>query len=106
MTAPIFGRIAEGAAAPPGEESFQALAGNGGARVERIASNGLREGGWYDQPQPEFVLLLQGRAELGFADGAPRRLEPGDWVLLPAHCRHRVIWTDEDTLWLAVHLPA
>ena len=31
---------------------------------------------------------------------------PGDWVWLPARCRHRVAWTDPDapTVWLAVHL--
>jgi hypothetical protein len=32
-------------------------------------------------------------------------LAKGDWVLLPAHCRHRVTWTQSEppTVWLAVH---
>jgi len=34
-----------------------------------------------------------------------RELEAGDWVLLPAHCRHRVTWTQSTppTVWLAIH---
>ena len=38
---------------------------------------------------------------------AGRALRPGDWVVIPAHCQHRVAWTDPaaETLWLAVHLP-
>lgn len=83
------------------------LARAGGARVERIASRGVINGEWYEQGWPEFVLLVAGAAKLGFADGSTRQLKPGDWALLPAHCRHRVTWTDpnQETLWLAVYLP-
>ncbi len=51
-------------------------------------------------------MLLSGAARLRFADeDEPRHLGPGDWVDIPAHCRHRVEWTDPDqpTVWLAVH---
>ena len=51
-------------------------------------------------------MLLSGAARLHFAEEAEaRRLAPGDWVDIPAHCRHRVEWTDPDqpTVWLAVH---
>jgi cupin 2 domain-containing protein len=32
-------------------------------------------------------------------------MRPGDYVNLPAHCRHRVEWTDpeRETVWLALH---
>jgi cupin 2 domain-containing protein len=32
---------------------------------------------------------------------------PGDWLEIPARCRHRVAWTDpnQETVWLAVHCP-
>jgi len=107
VTAPRFGRISDGPAAAPGGESFCELAAAGGARVERIASGGVRDGDWYDQAHAEFVLLLAGAARLGFADGSERALAPGDWAVLPAGCRHQVAWTDPaaETLWLAVHLP-
>ncbi|WP_241671147.1 cupin domain-containing protein [Dankookia rubra] len=85
------------------------LLAGGGARVVRIASRGQvdPEGAWYDQAEDEFVLLLRGAARLGFADGTERSLAPGDWAVIPAHCRHRVAWTDPagETLWFAVHLP-
>jgi cupin 2 domain-containing protein len=32
-------------------------------------------------------------------------MQSGDWLVIPAHCRHRVAWTDKDeaTVWLVVH---
>lgn len=79
-----------------------------GMRVERIVSRGHASpaGFWYDQARAEWVLLLQGAAELRFEDEAVnRRLKPGDWVDIAPHRRHRVEWTapDEPTIWLAVH---
>jgi cupin 2 domain-containing protein len=80
----------------------------GSVQVERIVSQGqiTPEGTWYDQDHDEWVLLLTGGAELQLADeDDARRLEPGDWLHLPAHCRHRVVWTapEHETVWLAVH---
>ena len=77
-----------------------------GLRIERIVSCGQASppGFWYDQPEGEWVLLLQGAALLRFADEAePRRLMPGDFIEIAPHRRHRVEWTDPDqpTLWLA-----
>ncbi|TCZ54285.1 cupin domain-containing protein [Roseicella aquatilis] len=110
MTTPRFGRIGDGPSAPAGGEAFAELAASGGGRVVRSASRGQQDpaGQWYDQAEAEFVLLLAGAARLGFADGTERSLAPGDWAVIPAHCRHRVAWTDPaaETLWLAVHLPA
>jgi cupin 2 domain-containing protein len=109
VTAPRFGRLAEGERPAPGAEVSADLLAEGGARVERIVSRGAASppGFWYDQDWTEFVLLVAGAAVLGFADGTERRLMPGDWAVLPAGCRHRVVWTDPgcETVWLAVHLP-
>lgn len=109
MPTPRFGRIAEGPAPAPGGENFLTLLASRGARVVRIASLAHADppGEWYDQAEDEFVLLLAGAARLGFADGTERSLSPGDWVAIPAHCCHRVAWTDpeQETLWLALHLP-
>ncbi len=104
---PSFGALRDGPLpAATGAEIFTTLAASGAARVERIASRSVRDGDWYDQPWPEFVLLVAGAATLAFADGTVRALHPGDWCLLPAGCRHRVAETGVETLWLAVHLPA
>lgn len=90
------------------EELFETLAESAAVRVERILSRGhvTPAGEWYDQEWPEWVLLLSGGAELVFeGEEAPRRLAAGDHLLIPAHCRHRVVWTDPavTSVWLAVH---
>lgn len=89
------------------EELFTVLAEADGVRVERIVSNGQAspEGFWYDQEWAELVLLVAGAAGLEMEGEAVRVLVPGDWLVIPAHARHRVAWTDPDrpTVWLAVH---
>lgn len=87
------------------------LAEGGGFHLERIVSWGQAtpDGDWYDQESDEWVLLLSGGAELLIeGEAMPRRLRPGDFLLLPAHRRHRVEWTAEDqpTIWLALHFKA
>ena len=77
-------------------------------RIERIVSRGQASppGFWYDQPQAEWVIVLSGSAGVAFeGEAIPRRLHRGDHLLIPAHARHRVAWTDafEPTVWLAVH---
>jgi cupin 2 domain-containing protein len=108
VTAPRFGSLRDGPVpAAPGAETFTELLRMGDVRVERIASRAVRDGAWYEQAWPEFVLVVAGTACLAFADGSEHRLASGDWAHLPAGCRHRVAWTDPsaDTIWLAVHLP-
>jgi cupin 2 domain-containing protein len=90
------------------EEICETLAESGRVRIERIVSYGqvTPEGTWYDQERDEWVLLLAGSAELLFDDAQePQRLVATDYVLIPAHCRHRVTWTDPTvkTVWLAIH---
>jgi cupin 2 domain-containing protein len=77
-------------------------------RIERIVSTGQTtpEGEWYDQASDEFVLLVSGAARFRIeGETEDRALEEGDWILLPAHCRHRVTWTQAapPTVWLAIH---
>lgn len=91
-------------------EQFDELAAGKDVRIERIVSRGHTspEEGWYDQPQHEWVTVLQGRAVLAFASGGEVELGPGDHLTIPAHCQHRVRWTDpqQATVWLAVHYSA
>ncbi len=81
------------------------LSGPSGLRVERIVSCGQQtpEGEWYDQDWDEWVLVLLGEACLGFADGREQRLSRGDFLLLPRHTRHRVTFTSNPCIWLAIH---
>lgn len=90
------------------EELFETVVAAPGLRIERIVSTGQATpaGEWYDQQQAEWVLVLSGSAAVQLeGEGRPRILRPGDHLLLPARCRHRVDWTDPEqpTVWLAVH---
>jgi cupin 2 domain-containing protein len=89
-------------------EALEVLAESQNLRIERIISQGQAsaDGFWYDQPQTEFVVLLSGEAHVEFeGEPAPRELRPGDYLVIPARCRHRVAWTTPETpsVWLAVY---
>ena len=104
MAGNLFSRI------PPtlAEELVEPLVETPSFRLERIVSAGqaIPPGAWYDQDRDEWVVLLSGSARLQF-DGEPaaRTLRPGDYLLIPAHRRHRVEATDQSdkTAWLALH---
>ena len=92
------------------QEFFERLVAADRVRIERIVSQGHAspEGFWYDQEENEFVVVLQGSAGLRMeGEDVPLVLKPGDFVVIPAHVRHRVEWTDPSgaTIWLAVFYP-
>ena len=107
-----FGNLFAGVNHDANEERFDTLVSRNGVLIERIVSTGQASppGFWYDDAREEWVALLAGAATLEFADTAepPRRLLPGDYVHIPAHCRHRVSWTDPavPSVWLAVYVGA
>jgi cupin 2 domain-containing protein len=51
------------------------------------------------------VLVLKGAAKLEFEDGRVVSMGVGDWMEIPAHVKHRVVWTDGEgeTVWVGVH---
>jgi cupin 2 domain-containing protein len=80
-----------------------------GVRLERIVSHGQAspDGFWYDQDEAEWVLVVSGKACLEIEGQAGDHvLAEGDSIFLPAHCRHRVTWTDpaRPTIWIAVFI--
>ena len=90
------------------DELVEVLSENPDIRIERIVSRGHRspDSFWYDQDENEFVLLMSGAAKLFFeAEDESVHLEAGDYLVIPAHRRHRVAWTapDRDSVWLAVY---
>jgi cupin 2 domain-containing protein len=95
-------------ARPLPNEVVDLLVDRPGLRIERIVSTGqvTPEGQWYDQDSDEPVLVVAGTARLRIdGEREDRELNEGDWILLPAHCRHRVTWTrtEPPTVWLAIH---
>lgn len=89
------------------EELFSELLRTEAFCIERIVSRGQASpaGFWYDQEADEWILLVSGSATLGFDGGRVVDLKPGDYLLIPRRCRHRVERTDpgRETVWLAVH---
>lgn len=90
----------------PQGELVERLAGSAAVLVERIVSNGQSTpaGEWLIGERDEWVVLLQGEAELSFEDSTAA-LRTGDHVVIPAGSRHRVERTSDDPpcIWLAVH---
>jgi cupin 2 domain-containing protein len=76
-------------------------------KVERIISKGHSSPAtsWYNQPQSEWVIVLQGEAIITVENDRDYTLVSGSFLNLPAHTRHKVKWTkpDIETVWLAVH---
>lgn len=100
----LFGKIP----VPLPEELFEPLVQTPTFTLERIVSRGHNTpaGQWYDQEREEWVMVVKGRARLFFEQRAEVvEMKAGDYVHIPAHCRHRVEWTDPDqeTIWLAMH---
>ena len=89
-------------------EKVEQLLAAGNVRIERILSRGhtAPEQGWYDQPKDEWVALLEGQARIEIAQAGEVTLSRGDWLLIPAHQKHRVTSTSTEPIciWLAIHL--
>jgi cupin 2 domain-containing protein len=91
----------------PLAEQFEILATGRNLRIERIISCGQTTPSheWFDQDLDEWVILLQGEAILMYEDSRQSSLKAGDYLFIPAHCRHRVAFTSTEPpcIWLAVH---
>lgn len=96
---------------PRTAETVDILLERDGLRIERIVSTGqtTQEEKWYDQETDEWVLVVKGAARLRIeGEEKDRDLAEGDFILLPAHCRHRVTRTQNEspTVWLAIYISA
>ena len=105
---PSDGNLLDGVLAQSRDEQLNEILNTHGLKIKRIISTGqvTEPGTWLDQAWSEWVLLISGAATILFEhEAAPRPLKPGDYLMIEAHCRHRVTWTHESkpTIWLAVH---
>lgn len=90
------------------DEQFIELLSAPHVRIERIVSSGQSSppGHFYDQDWAEWVLVVQGAAEILFeGEAEPTLLRSGDYLYIPPHARHRIEWTDRErpTVWLGIH---
>jgi len=99
----IRGRLLDASLAPAHGEREDELARVRNLVVRQILSGALDAPVDYRQDEDEWVVVLGGGAVLE-VDGEQLDLRPGDWVLLPAGTPHRLVRTEPDTNWLAVHV--
>lgn len=93
------------------QEVIEALLKNKSFSLKRVISTGqaTAPGEWYDQTDDEWCILLSGSAGLQF-EGEEELVvfKPGDHIVIPAHKRHRINWTDATvpSVWIVLHYPA
>jgi cupin 2 domain-containing protein len=90
---------------PQSKEIIDILVESNNIRIEKIVSTGQSSPDvfWYEQEENEFVLLLNGTAELEFEDKTIK-MKAGDYLLIPSKQKHRVKSTSrtEHSVWLTV----
>lgn len=90
-----------------GEVIEEILSQNAGRiRVEKIVSNhsSSEKDFWYDQSENEWVAVIQGQGIIEFESPFQEiELNFGEGLFIPAHTRHRVKSTSNETqtVWLA-----
>lgn len=90
-----------------GAEEYIEILTQGDAQIMRIISNGQISpvDQWYDQDTDEWVVLLEGEAHLLFEDQEVILMHKGDYLLIKAHEKHRVVFTSTQPpcVWLVIH---
>ncbi|MDD3325205.1 MAG: cupin domain-containing protein [Sulfurospirillaceae bacterium] len=88
------------------EEIFQTILQNNKVKIERIVSFGQtsQKDFWYNQNKDECVLVLDGSATIEYDDGSAYNLNKGDFLYIGANQKHKVTYTQNPTVWLAVWL--
>ncbi|WP_200762758.1 cupin domain-containing protein [Nitrosophilus alvini] len=88
---------------PQKGEMFDTLLRCGNVEIKRIVSAESVKSSLYIQDEDEWVVLLEGDAELEIK-GKAKKLKKGDTLFIPARTPHKVTKTSKGALWLAVHI--
>ena len=90
------------------EEISESIIDNSTVKIERIISKGHTspENGWYNQEMNEWVILLEGEAEIEFEDNQEKSvyLTRGSYLFIPKNKKHKVIYTSVEPpcVWLTI----
>jgi len=84
-------------------EHFDTLLLTKNIHIEKITSHGQTSEQWYEQDGDEWVVLIEGEGRLLFEDGSELTLQKGEHVHIPKRQKHKVIYTSEPAIWLAIH---
>lgn len=86
-------------------EIFVDLLKNDNTHIEKIISYGQVTpiGEPYIQSHDEWVVVLKGMAKLRL-DSNDYILDEGEYLFIPRNTKHWVTYTENPTIWLALHL--
>ncbi len=84
-------------------ETFTPLLTHKNITINRIVSADTLKVKTYIQEEDEWVILIEGEAILQIEE-KERKLSKGDSLLIPAKTPHKVLHTQQGTLWLTVHI--
>jgi len=88
---------------PQDGETFTTLLEHKNIKINRIVSSDSVDEKVYSQDEDEWLVLLEGEATL-LLDNKEISLVKGDTLFIPSKTPHRVLRTQNGTLWLTVHL--
>lgn len=91
------------AIAPQSGETFTTLLEDKNIKINRIVSSDNLDETEYIQEEDEWLVLLEGKATL-LLDQAMKTLTKGDTLFIPSKTPHRVLSTQQGTVWLTVHI--
>lgn len=87
------------------KEVIEELLHRDGMTLEKITSFGDKspDGFWYEDCRAEWVMVVKGVGEIDFEDGEHVRLCSGEYYLIESMRRHRVSYTSNDCVWIALY---
>jgi cupin 2 domain-containing protein len=88
---------------PQSGETFTTLLEHKNIKINRIVSSSELEPVEYMQEDDEWLVLLDGEATL-LIENKEKVLTKGETLFIPAKVPHTVLKTNNDTIWLTVHI--
>ena len=88
---------------PESGENLTTLLEHKNIKINRIVSSSDVKPVEYIQEEDEWLVLLEGEATLHI-EGKEKILTKGETLFIPAKIPHKVLKTNDGTVWLTVHI--
>ena len=88
---------------PQSAETFTTLLEHKNIKINRIVSSDELDEKVYIQEEDEWLVVLEGQATL-LLNNEKKTLIKGDTLFIPSKTPHRVLSTQNGTVWLTVHI--
>ena len=88
---------------PLKDENFKTLLEHKNIKILRIVSSDNVKPIEYIQDEDEWVLILEGSATI-IVESKEINLSKGDTLFIPAKTEHKITYTQNGTIWLAIHI--